>query len=184
MKQRLFKFSWNHFFLLSILLLFTGSSCSLALESRPEITDDQAGEEVKQAAAELPQPNVELSPEQVVKIQLEALQNNDETNEGIKIAFNFASPDNKRYTGPLNKFIRMVKNPLYRPMLNFKAAEYDPIEISGDTAIQRVVLIDANGQANVYIFSLSKQTDGPCQGCWLTDSVTVEPVRQLPREQA
>ncbi len=69
-------------------------------------------------------------------------------------------------------------------MLNFKAAEYDPIEISGDMAIQRVVLIDANGRANVYIFSLSKQTDGACKDCWMTDSVTVEPVQQLPQKQA
>lgn len=184
MKQHLFNFDWISLFLLSALLLFTHSGCSLSLESRPEILADQAGEEVKQEAKELPQPSPELSPEQVVKIQLEALQNNDETNEGIKIAFNFASPDNKHYTGPLNKFIRMVKNPLYRPMLNYKAAEYDPIEISGDTAVQRVVLIDANGQANVYIFSLSKQTDEACKDCWMTDSVTVEPVHELPQKQA
>jgi hypothetical protein len=124
------------------------------------------------------QPNPNLSPEEVVRIQVEALQANDETNKGIEITFRFASPANKQVTGPLNRFVRLVQNPTYRPMLNHKSARYDPIEISDNKARQRVTIIAANGKATVYIFELTKQTSPGCSGCWMTDSVILVPTRQ------
>jgi hypothetical protein len=69
-------------------------------------------------------------------------------------------------------------------MLNHKSAEFDPIKISGDAAVQRVKLIGADGQAVIYIFSLSKQTEPPYKGCWMTDGVVVEPVKELPKQGA
>jgi hypothetical protein len=65
-------------------------------------------------------PRPELSPEQVVQYQIEALQHNDEPklDTGIERAFRFASPSNKQMTGPLEKFIRIVKSPVYSPMVN------------------------------------------------------------------
>lgn len=141
----------------------------------------QAGEE--QTAA-LPTPNPDLSPEQVVRLQLESLQHNDDSNQGIAAAFNFASPDNKRNTGPLTRFVKMLKTPPYNAMLNHRSVEFDPIEISGDSATQRVKLTGADGQSTVYIFMLSKQTEAPYQNCWMTDSVVVEPSRDLPQDQA
>jgi hypothetical protein len=164
-----------------LILVVTG--CSLDLQESAETAQEEAAGEVAQPG-DLPQPNPALSPEQVVKIQLEALKNNDETNHGIEITFNFASPTNKKYTGPLPRFIQMVKNPLYRPMLNHRSAEYEPIEVSGDTARQRVILTGADGQTVIYLFSLSKQVDGPWKGCWMTDSVTAEPVRRQEQQQA
>jgi hypothetical protein len=47
-----------------------------------------------------PFPNAQLTPDQVFKIQLEALRTNDENDRGIEITFRFASPANKRSTGP------------------------------------------------------------------------------------
>jgi hypothetical protein len=66
-----------------------------------------------------PKPSPELLPEDVVKIQLNALKHNDEKNHGIAIAYRFASPENRLHTGPLERFIRMLHNPLYAPMLNY-----------------------------------------------------------------
>jgi len=61
------------------------------------------------------QPNPELTPDQVVKIQLEGLQNNDlsKNNLGIRICFTFASPGNKIITGPIGNFVKLVKTPAY-----------------------------------------------------------------------
>jgi hypothetical protein len=66
------------------------------------------------------QPSPNLSPVEVVRIQVEALEKNDvpHPNRGIEIAFRFASPENKRATGPLERFIQMVSSPAYRPLLN------------------------------------------------------------------
>lgn len=123
-------------------------------------------------------PNPNLSPREVVQIQVEALQHNDPADTGIEITFRFASPENRQFTGPLAHFKRLVKNPVYRPMLNHKLAEYEPIVIAGDTATQRVTIVQPNGQATVYLFSLSKQHSSSCDGCWMTDSVSVVPTKK------
>jgi hypothetical protein len=121
-------------------------------------------------------PIPELSPDQVVKIQLKALRENDRLGEdsGIEGAYNFASPANREFTGPLERFARMVRNPLYSPMLNHKSARFEPVRIFGDQAEQRVTLIDANGQEAVYLFQLSRQFDNGYMGCWMTDGVIRE----------
>lgn len=162
-------------FLSNLFLLLALAACSLG--PRPATPDPLL--EYRRL-----EPNPALSPEAVIKIQLGALQHNDSTDQGIEITFRFASPDNKRFTGPLQKFTRMINNPLYKPMLNHQSARYGPIEISGDHATQRVTVIDAKGQAITYVFSLSRQTKPPCMGCWMTDSVTVEPVNPKDHRQA
>ena len=118
-------------------------------------------------------PNAELTPDQVVRIQVEALGANDvpEQNAGIAVTFRFASPSNRRVTGPLNRFILMVSNPMYKPMLNHRRAEYEPIKIEGDNASQIVVLTAEDGSRAGYLFVLSKQQGSGCDACWMTDSV-------------
>jgi len=148
------------------------SGCALDLSAPATETKQQA------ALDDQLQPAPDLSPEDVVRIQVEALQNNDEQDKGIEVTFRFASPANKQATGPLGRFIRMVKDPAYSPMLNHKTADYDPIEIEDNSATQRVTIINTNGKATVYLFKLSKQAGPPCNGCWMTDSVTVVPTRK------
>ncbi|GAB4422718.1 MAG: hypothetical protein Kow0031_00710 [Anaerolineae bacterium] len=124
------------------------------------------------------QPGPELSPAEVVKIQVEALQQNDDEDNGIEVTFRFASPANKQATGPLFRFKEMVKNPTYRAMLNHKLAEYEAVVVDGDSATQRVTIIRQNGEATVFLFSLSRQTLPDCDGCWMTDSVSLVPTRK------
>jgi len=118
-------------------------------------------------------PIPEISPDQVVKHQVNSLKNNSKKGDdlGVAAVFMFASPSNKMFTGPLARFIRMVKNPLYAPLLNHQTAYFDPIIITENQAEQRVTVIDENNNSNVYIFCLSKQTYGPYRNCWMTDSV-------------
>ena len=47
-------------------------------------------------------PEPELTPNDVVRIQLLAMQQNDDNDFGIEVTFRFASPANKKQTGPLN----------------------------------------------------------------------------------
>lgn len=174
MSLNLFGYKWIVALLFGLLLLsLTG--CSSWLEDASSILLDQTKED---ALNDQLQPDSELSPEDVVKIQVEALQHNDSQDRGIELTFRFASPTNKQVTGPLNRFIRLVKDPAYRPMLNHKLAEYDPIKVSGDTATQRVTIIGQDGQAAVYLFELSKQDIASCSGCWMTDSVSLIPTRE------
>ncbi|MEL6445437.1 MAG: DUF4864 domain-containing protein [Bacteroidota bacterium] len=120
-----------------------------------------------------PQPSPDLSPEDVIRLQVEALQRNDEPypDAGIAAAFRFASPANKSATGPLERFSAMVKGPVYGAMLGFERAEYGTMRVQGDRAAQRVTLVQADGQRVSYVFGLSKQTSGTYEGCWMTDAV-------------
>ena len=118
-------------------------------------------------------PGPSLTPAQVIAIQLYALQNNShlENDRGIEITFNFASPANRAMTGPLPRFINMVKNPLYSVMLDFDSFETAPIERNGERVQQRVTLIHKQGRRAIFMWTLSKQKEAPYVNCWMTDGV-------------
>lgn len=129
-----------------------------------------------------PKPDPRWSAGDVVGIVLKALQHNDQPtpDHGITTTFAFASPENRRMTGPLDRFILLVKNPVYRSMLDYRSARRDSIVVDGVLARQRVTLIGANGERAVYIFMLSKQSTGDYKGCWMTDGVVRETAPVLP----
>jgi hypothetical protein len=118
-----------------------------------------------------PVPKPELSPEEVIAIQLKAFQENDEKDRGIETVFSFAAPENKKYTGPLDFFKAMVKNPTYDPLLNLKKYNPRKMHVEGNSAQQIVVITDRTGKKAAYLFTLSRQTGGPYKGCWMTSSV-------------
>lgn len=124
----------------------------------------------------LPAPDPSYEPERVVELQLEALADNATPveNAGIKTAYNFASPANRRSTGPLDRFIRMVESHQYAPMIDHVEATTDSLERTGNRAEQRVTLTGPDGRTVTYRFRLSVRPTGPLEGCWLTDSVLAE----------
>ena len=116
-------------------------------------------------------PEPELKPNDVVRIQLLAMQQNDDSNFGIEVTFRFASPSNKIQTGPLKRFIRLVRNPSYRPLLNHINATFLELNIEEDFAVQDVIITTSNGERIGYRFRLSIQKGTLYPGCWMTDSV-------------
>ncbi len=119
-------------------------------------------------------PNSSLAPAAVVRIQLQALASNDVpyADAGIEVTFRFASPNNRRVTGPLEKFGRMVKNPVYRPMLNHVAASYGDTKFNGHNAYVPVLITARDGTKAGYVFVLSQQQSAECERCWMTDQVS------------
>jgi hypothetical protein len=117
-------------------------------------------------------PNSDYSPEQVVRIVIEALKINDEANNdnGIATVFEFASPGNRSNTGPLPRFARMIKLG-FPDMLNHSDARYDPMEVSGNTAVQAVWLLTPSGDEVGYAFQLGKQQGGDYANMWMTEAV-------------
>ena len=120
-------------------------------------------------------PNQDMTPRQVISAQLGALRRNDDPHPdaGIAIAYGFASQANQRATGPIARFIRLLKNPLYLPMLNHLSAEFGPTQVDGDVARTRVILLGGDGQMVAYDFTLSRDQSTQC---WLTDSVMLASV--------
>jgi hypothetical protein len=123
----------------------------------------------------LPTPDPSYDPERLIGIQLDALATNDDpvTNAGIKTAYNLASPANRRQTGPLPRFVRMVEGPRYAPMIDHAEAVRGPLERRGQQAQQTVTLTGSDGRTATYEFGVSKQSGGRFDGCWLTDRVRV-----------
>lgn len=121
----------------------------------------------------LPEPHPDLTPEDVVRIVLAALQHNDDPGPdyGIRTAFNFASPGNRSVTGPLAKFADMVKNSLYSILIDFKDAQIEPATTSGEHARLVVRVKGGDGRSASFIIELSRQANPPYRGCWMTDSV-------------
>ncbi len=122
-----------------------------------------------------PSPDPDLSPREVVQVQLNALRRNEELggDEGIATAYRFASPANRAVTGPLERFVGMLKNPLYRPMLDHASAMFGPVQDDGDVARLQVVLFGRMGEVAAYDFTLSRDEQSEC---WLTDGVMLAPV--------
>jgi len=118
-------------------------------------------------------PHPSLTPLDVVTIVMNALQRNDHrgADSGIAITFNFASPANKRMTGPLARFIPMVKGPVYGQMINHKGASYEKIKMEGDKARVDVIIRTASGAFQGFRFELSRQRGNAYEGSWMTDSV-------------
>jgi hypothetical protein len=128
-----------------------------------------------------PKPDPKLTPGQVVRIVMDALKKNDAKDNGIVVTFDFASPANKEATGPLERFIPMVKGAAYAPMLNYKSAKYSKtLLLEDDQAMIAVSVVDAKGEVAFYMFQLSKQSEGDLKDCWMTDGVTrVKPGEDL-----
>ena len=119
-------------------------------------------------------PHPSLSPLDVVKIVMNALQKNDEPskNRGIAVTFNFASPANKNVTGPIERFVHMVSGPIYGQMVDHLGAVYEKIRIKGDSASIDVIIKVVSGKFVGFRFLLTKQRDNEFDGTWMTDSVT------------
>ena len=122
---------------------------------------------------DLPRPSAELAPQDVVKIVITALSRNDDpyTNAGIETTYNFASPANRVNTGPLDRFIRMVKAPPYGIMVDHAGSEFSEVVLTGNRAYQMVRLAADDGRTVVFAFRLSKQRDGEFRDMWMTDAV-------------
>ncbi len=131
--------------------------------------------------AAAPTPNPALDPAAVVRIQLNALARIDvpAKDAGFAIVFRFASPGNQQQTGPLKHFTEILRKS-YPEMLNHRSAKLVATVVEGEQALQGVELIDSSGISHRYLFILSRQSEAPFKGCWMTDGVmpSPEPKRQ------
>jgi hypothetical protein len=118
-------------------------------------------------------PNPNLTPEQVVKFQLDALRHNDEptSDTGIERSFRFASPSNRLVTGPLTHFSEIVHSSAYSALLNSQSSEIRGAQVQGGEARIYTTVTSANGAHLDFLFILSRQTEGDYRDCWMTDSV-------------
>ena len=125
--------------------------------------------------AELIKPKSSIVPSDVVKIQLTALQKNDldYKDSGIEQTWNFAHPNNKKVTGPLNNFKRMIKGDSYQMMINHLSHTITKLGESENWAQFEVIILDKDKIYHKFNWQVEKYTiDGDLKDCWLTTMVS------------
>ena len=125
--------------------------------------------------AEIIKPNSNIEPSEVVKIQLLGLQKNNDGFEdsGIEQTWNFAHPNNKKATGPLDKFKKMIKGNNYQMMINHISHTITEIRGSDNMVQFEVIILDNKKIYHKFNWQVEKYTDdGPLKDCWLTTMVS------------
>ncbi|MDC0454863.1 hypothetical protein OAL68_02455 [Candidatus Pelagibacter sp.] len=127
------------------------------------------------STAEILKPSSKIKPSEVVKIQLNGLQKNDLDfiDSGIEQTWNFAHPNNKKVTGPLPNFKKMIKGDAYQMMLNHLSHTITQLGSSDIWAQFEVVILDKNKIYHKFNWQVEKYTEeGELKDCWLTTMVS------------
>ena len=125
--------------------------------------------------AELLKPNSNIKPDKEIEIQLSGLQNNDLVykDSGIEQTWNFAHPNNKRVTGPLDNFKRMIKSDSYQMMINHLSHTITEIGSSDKWAQFEVIILDKNKIYHKFNWQVEKYSlEGTLKDCWMTTMVS------------
>ena len=126
-----------------------------------------------QLNSEIINPNEKLSPYDVVKIQLEALKNNDKDDEGIKQTWLFAHPENKKSTGPYARFRIMIYGDQYRTLLNHTSHKIELLMNSPNKYIFKIKILAKDKQLLFYEWHVEKASENNCKDCWFTSAVSM-----------
>ncbi len=118
-------------------------------------------------------PNKNLSAYDVIKIQLEALKNNDENDNGIKQTWVFAHPKNKEITGPYPRFRIMIYDVHYSLLLNHYSHNINLIMNSQKKYVFGVKILDKRKKQFFYEWHVEKGNENNCNSCWFTTVVSM-----------
>ena len=125
--------------------------------------------------ADVLKPSVNISPKEVVKIQLNALMKNDSPykDRGILQTWEFAHPNNQRYTGPIDRFKTMLKGDSFSMLLNHKENKINEIFKNDEVATYEVTILGADKNYFKFKWQVEKnKIEGPTKNCWLTTAVS------------
>ena len=125
--------------------------------------------------SELLKPQADLLPEEVISIQLTALQNNNYPyiNFGIEQTWELAHPSNRQYTGSLSNFIKMMYSDSYSIMINHKKHNINLVEQEVNISFFLVELVDKTDNKFKFQWIVEKVLmDGVLKNCWMTTSVS------------
>ena len=125
--------------------------------------------------AELLKPTPAINPEEVVKIQLSSLMNNNEPylNAGIEQTWEFAHPSNRAFTGPIQRFTQMMYAPSYAVMLDHKKHDIIEVKLGKNIAYFFIELTSIDGKMFGFKWTLEKvKEEGGFKDCWMTTGVS------------
>ena len=125
--------------------------------------------------AEIVKPNNGIEPYQVIKIQLRGLMENDnpKMDSGIEQTWEFAHPENQKYTGPLENFKKMLKGDSYSMLIDHLDHKVAEVYNNDKLATFEVTVLDKDKKYYKFKWQVEKYLgEGPLNNCWLTTAVS------------
>lgn len=120
-------------------------------------------------------PNISLKPIEVLNIQLDSLQRNNLpfNDAGIEQVWEFAHPNNKKITGPLKKFKKMIYSENYKILLSHLKSEVIVLSESDNKNVYKVIILAKDKKKYFYIWQIDKVLEeGDLINCWMTTMVS------------
>jgi hypothetical protein len=127
------------------------------------------------SSADLIRPNSNLKPLDVLMIQLNSLKDNNKPYEdaGIEQTWEFAHPNNKKITGPLDKFKEMIYSENYKILISHENTEITILKEKKDISVFKVIVLTKNKEKYYYIWQVEKVLlEGDLKNCWMTTRVS------------
>ena len=127
------------------------------------------------SSANLIKPNSNLDPFEVLMIQLNSLKNNNKPykDAGVEQTWEFAHPNNKKITGPFDKFKQMIYSESYKILISHENTEVTILKETKDTSIFKVIVLTKSKEKYYYIWQVEKVLlEGNFKNCWMTTSVS------------
>ena len=124
---------------------------------------------------DLTKPNISLAPFDVISIQLNSLQRNNIPfkDAGIEQVWLFAHPNNKKLTGPLEKFKKMIYSQSYKMLIGHENSEITILSENSNRSVYKVFILSSDKKKYSYIWQVEKVSqEGNLKNCWMTTSVS------------
>ena len=124
---------------------------------------------------DLVKPNISLKPFDVLVIQLNSLQRNNIpfNDAGIEQVWEFAHPNNKKITGPLEKFKEMIYSQNYKMLIEHENSEITILSENLNKSVYKVFILSNDKKKYSYIWQVEKvNQEGDLKNCWMTASVS------------
>ena len=125
--------------------------------------------------ADLLKPKPSFKPLDVLLIQLNSLKNNNipYKDAGIEQTWEFAHPNNKTITGPLNRFKQMIYSKSYEILISHENSEITIVKETKNISIYKVTILSKDKKKYYYIWQVEKVLiDGDFKNCWMTTNVS------------
>ena len=125
--------------------------------------------------ANLVKPNINLEPLDVLMIQLNSLKNNNfpYKDAGIEQTWEFAHPNNKAMTGPLDKFKKMIYSENYKILISHQSVNITTLKETEGISVYKVTVLTKNKKKYYYIWQVEKVlSEGNLKNCWMTTNVS------------
>ena len=125
--------------------------------------------------AEMIKPDPKISAKDVISIQLKALQNNNVPfeNAGIVQTWEFAHPDNRLATGPLQNFTLMILKS-FTVMINHKSHKIKLLKKNDILSFYIIEIEDKNSNQYQFQWVVQKvEKNEKFKNCWMTVNVSM-----------